>query len=304
MNSIDMYSSAQPQPPNTPPHTSPPSPSGDTMTLMDLYFSPSGRINRSTFWLKGVLPYWLIGTVISGAIFFMLAQMQAPGYWGYSLFDVYITNPIGFIGLLFTDYILLLLVLLALNAIQWWIVFALRVKRLHDRDKSAWWILLWDGIFIIGWFLLLIPSLAVVIWMFIELGCLEGTPGRNLYGEATTQPYMYRQPGIAQQMPGVSPQAGSRTKDCPYCAETIMYDAIKCRYCRLDISGQPQQPYAAQPAPAAQAAPETQAGPVMRMKTCPHCAGSIPYEEVKCRYCGLEAPSETGQQPPDSWADI
>lgn len=47
---------------------------------------------------------------------------------------------------------------------------AVDVKRLHDRGKSGWWILL-----------LLIPVIGAV-WFVIELGCLRGTPGANRFG--------------------------------------------------------------------------------------------------------------------------
>lgn len=47
---------------------------------------------------------------------------------------------------------------------------AVDVKRLHDRDKSGWWILL-----------LLVPVVGF-IWFVIELGCLKGTGGSNRFG--------------------------------------------------------------------------------------------------------------------------
>ncbi len=47
---------------------------------------------------------------------------------------------------------------------------AVVVKRLHDRDKSMWWLLTY-----------LIPFIGP-IWMFIELGFLDGTPVERRYG--------------------------------------------------------------------------------------------------------------------------
>jgi uncharacterized membrane protein YhaH (DUF805 family) len=47
---------------------------------------------------------------------------------------------------------------------------AVSVKRCHDRGRSAWFLLLW-----------LLPL--VNIWVAIELGCLKGTTGPNVYGE-------------------------------------------------------------------------------------------------------------------------
>ncbi|MDA8105787.1 MAG: DUF805 domain-containing protein [Nitrospiraceae bacterium] len=52
-----------------------------------------------------------------------------------------------------------------------WPSLAAQAKRWHDRDKSAWWIL-------IG----LIPIVGP-IWTFVETGCLAGTEGENRFGE-------------------------------------------------------------------------------------------------------------------------
>ena len=68
---------------------------------------------------------------------------------------------------------------------------AVGIKRLHDRDKSGWWLLafylvpaLLDGVgrtmnspVIFG-----LASLAVSIWAIVELGFLRGTTGPNQYG--------------------------------------------------------------------------------------------------------------------------
>ncbi len=49
--------------------------------------------------------------------------------------------------------------------------FFLSAKRLHDTDKSAWWMPL-----------VTIPVIGPV-WLFLELGLRRGTQGDNRYGE-------------------------------------------------------------------------------------------------------------------------
>lgn len=52
-----------------------------------------------------------------------------------------------------------------------WIKIALMLKRCHDRDKGGGWVAFFLLVPFVGW-----------IWGFIELGFLDGTPGRNRYG--------------------------------------------------------------------------------------------------------------------------
>jgi uncharacterized membrane protein YhaH (DUF805 family) len=58
-----------------------------------------------------------------------------------------------------------------------WPLWAISVKRCHDRDKSGWWVLGWS----IGG---AIPYLGflISIWSLVELGFLDGTQGSNRYG--------------------------------------------------------------------------------------------------------------------------
>ena len=107
------------------------------MSLIELLFSFNGRINRAK--------YWLMVLILSIAPFIVL------------LFSV----TIGEVGIV-------LYILYSLIAI--WPGLAISAKRWHDRDKSAWWIL-------IG----LIPIIGG-IWILVELGFLKGTDGENRYG--------------------------------------------------------------------------------------------------------------------------
>jgi len=69
---------------------------------------------------------------------------------------------------------------------------AVAVKRLHDRDKSAWWLLVFYGaplaVTAVAMALRLdemistIATMLIMIWAFVEFGCLRGTAGPNKYG--------------------------------------------------------------------------------------------------------------------------
>jgi uncharacterized membrane protein YhaH (DUF805 family) len=81
-----------------------------------------------------------------------------------------------------------------------WLFAATAIKRLHDHDKSAWWLIpffiapslldrLWD------W--LDNPALGLVVsafgfglslWCFVELFCLRGTKGPNRFGSDPLAP--------------------------------------------------------------------------------------------------------------------
>ena len=41
-----------------------------------------------------------------------------------------------------------------------------------------------------------------------------------------------------QRQPNGSPEPDKRMKTCPNCSESVLYEAIKCRYCRSDIPGE------------------------------------------------------------------
>jgi uncharacterized membrane protein YhaH (DUF805 family) len=146
------------------------------MDWTTLLFSFNGRINRGKYWLA-VLIYmvaWII--FIAGSL----------GWLGGQSID----NLLSFAGAALFIW-LIGLILLILGA---WSGLAVGVKRLHDRDKSGWWILLfWLGpSFLGGWpsaapdlgggLILSLAAAALAIWAFVELGCLPGTPGPNQYG--------------------------------------------------------------------------------------------------------------------------
>jgi uncharacterized membrane protein YhaH (DUF805 family) len=88
-------------------------------------------------------------------------------------------------------------------ALNLWINFALSVKRLHDRDRTGWWLLVQALVLLVAvilmvvafavpeeqrtsWFVIggiaSVAAIGVSLWLFIEIGFLKGTAGPNRYG--------------------------------------------------------------------------------------------------------------------------
>jgi uncharacterized membrane protein YhaH (DUF805 family) len=146
------------------------------MDWTTLLFSFTGRINRSKYWLA-LLIYTAVWTS------FIAASLVWLG--GLDLDNLFSLAGAG---------LMIWLVGFLLFIVLTWSGLAVGIKRLHDRDKSGWWILLfWLGPSILGgWptttpnlaggFLLSLAAGGIAIWGFVELGCLRGTPGPNQYG--------------------------------------------------------------------------------------------------------------------------
>lgn len=131
------------------------------MSMSSLLFSFRGRINRK--------PYWIVSVALWVAVAVVVA-LGASGdfeFWLLAAFMILLI-PIG------------------------WISVPLAAKRLHDRNKSAWWLVVFYGLpgllesmrNLVGGaeIVLLIASMAISLWALVELGFLRGTPGPNDYG--------------------------------------------------------------------------------------------------------------------------
>ena len=133
---------------------------------LELFFFWRGRINRATYWAATtacLAVWWLLEFV--GV---MLAGAGAPIFilWGLWLPQVLLAIPLSFIG----------------------------IKRLHDRDTSGWWLLVFLGLPAVLNFssrasvaidlgvptLALIASLPFWIWGVIEMGFLPGIRAENI----------------------------------------------------------------------------------------------------------------------------
>ena len=111
------------------------------MNILAVLFSFSGRIGRAQYWLG-----YFVQLAIAGLGWMCLLTGQQ------------------------NENLLLLLVPIIMLPVVLWMALAVMAKRYHDRDKSAWWILI-----------AFIPIVGG-IWQLIELGLLRGTDGTNDYG--------------------------------------------------------------------------------------------------------------------------
>jgi uncharacterized membrane protein YhaH (DUF805 family) len=144
----------------------------------NFFFGFEGRINRARFWRVLLLNF------ICTMIFMMVVPMSIGG--SFLNADPKWAKPFtlallgGTIGPVFI--------------ISMWCFAAISIKRLHDRNKSGWWMLpffvvpglldkLWASLDLpTGGFIVGLIEFGVSLWCFVEIFCLKGTKGPNRFG--------------------------------------------------------------------------------------------------------------------------
>lgn len=118
--------------------------------LLHLYFNPTGRIGRATWWLNIIILEFVLSALLIGLAVISVASIGAT----------HVRWTANFAA--FTHVVLI--------AVGFWCSIALSIKRLHDREYSAWVM-----------FVVLVPF-AGGLAMLVILGFLRGTEGANRYG--------------------------------------------------------------------------------------------------------------------------
>jgi uncharacterized membrane protein YhaH (DUF805 family) len=181
-------------------------------------FSFEGRINRAKYW------YALVASSVACLVFLSILASAIGGIFGSSIKsvdfdfnDVLTKFPSWPFSVSFLDaapspaaMILFYVMGTPIFVVGMWFLAATTVKRLHDRDKSWWWIFpffvappllgrLW------GWLdkptlALLVSALSfgLSVWWFVEMLCRRGTRGPNRFGPDPLAPRDTR-PGWDQQ---------------------------------------------------------------------------------------------------------
>jgi uncharacterized membrane protein YhaH (DUF805 family) len=157
-------------------------------------FGFEGRINRAKMWLAGLIVLcWML--LLAGLA--VAAGIVSGGNgesFGFDIDDVFrVVDPASWRSLS-RDYFPTLLVKVAGTSLFVWVYFATAIKRLHDRDRSGFWMVpffvvpglhnqfagrLPDSPFDLP---LALIAFALCIWGFVEMYCLKGSPKTNRFG--------------------------------------------------------------------------------------------------------------------------
>jgi len=151
-------------------------------------FGFRGRISRASFCLFAAIAFVAVLVLLSGLYFYEISvgnyenggptpapstplEVAAAAAWFLCLFLIFVA------------------------------ALAVGAKRLHDRDKTAWWLvvfaLLPNALYSLAQYwqenemdrgstLALAPRLAAIgiyLWAFVDLACLRGTSGANRFGK-------------------------------------------------------------------------------------------------------------------------
>ncbi len=153
------------------------------MNIFHLFFGFGGRLNRAKYWLVTVvwIAIWVVALV--AALVILGANWPDSDLPADEKRSAYLD--------ILLDYAA---IFVPLFVIGWISALAVGIRRLHDRNKSGWWIVLFYfgpaviEIFRLGTDLpgaspvLGLASAIISIWMLVELGFLRGTHGPNHYG--------------------------------------------------------------------------------------------------------------------------
>ena len=175
---------------------------GNSLTSNEFLFGFQGRINRARYW------YAVFASMISCLVFLMLLAASLGAIFGAGVksvdlntFGVFNYSPslpfkADFNGAGPASPVSLLFYALGtpIFVVGMWFLAATTVKRLHDRDKSGWWIVpffiapnlfskigdrlgdSWPASF------LALAMVVLGVWAFVEMLCLRGTGGPNRFG--------------------------------------------------------------------------------------------------------------------------
>jgi uncharacterized membrane protein YhaH (DUF805 family) len=158
------------------------------MPLSQLLFSFKGRIQRLYWWVTTIA----VGAAAGAATTILNVAAKSAGQVEINP-DTQFAEPTGIFGA----------AVAAIGLANLWINYALSAKRLHDRDRTGWWLLVQTLLVVLTVFLVVlavlmseeersawwaitapvgIAAFVISLWLFVEIGFLKGTQGPNRFG--------------------------------------------------------------------------------------------------------------------------
>jgi uncharacterized membrane protein YhaH (DUF805 family) len=191
------------------------------LNTKQLLFGFDGRINRAKYWAAGLI---IVGAALVLAVLLLAAAVifgaSKPLSFAFQDNDVFrIVDPAALraaidnlrnADLTSIATLLPLLFRVIVTPVAVWCCAAILVKRLHDRNRSGWWMIpfcvvpglyhqfedrLGDSYAIV---LVGLIAAILTLWCFVEIACLSGTRGPNRFGPDPLAPVDTR-PGWDQQ---------------------------------------------------------------------------------------------------------
>lgn len=155
-------------------------------------FRFDGRINRAKLWLALLIILgWMM---LLGGLAFATGIVPGKTTFSLSIDDLFrIVDPASYRSWQWAEMPSLLIKVIGMSLFLW-VYFATAIKRLHDRDKSGWWMVpffilpglydqfadrLPDSHFVI------VPALisfGLYLWGFVEMFFLKGSRNTNRFG--------------------------------------------------------------------------------------------------------------------------
>lgn len=163
-------------------------------------FRFDGRINRALLWQALLIVAVLVGLLdlTNQAIHVLNSRtafkLSIDFDFDFALDDAFkAADPRTYRSLASTDRATLILKALS-TSLFFWIYLATAIKRLHDRDRSGWWLVpfvfvprllfhVWDWLPDAKWFLPFDWTIHTLwLWGLVDMFFLRGTSGRNRFG--------------------------------------------------------------------------------------------------------------------------
>ena len=161
------------------------------MDWANYLFGFKGRVNRAKFWLAALI---IVCWMIFLAALVISAGLGGKDGFGFNVDDIFrVFDPDSYRSLTLAR-LPTLLVKASGTVLFVWVYIAVSIKRLHDRDRSGWWMVPFFAIpGLMSQFSDRLPDdsywvmaagaivFVLYIWGFIELAFLPGTSYPNRY---------------------------------------------------------------------------------------------------------------------------